>query len=187
MTSRKADISINTIIVAALGLLVLVVLIAVFTGRFAIFTQDVGTFQGAYSKCTNACAALGGSGAEITTGSCTSPKNQMPGDFGKNSANTQQICCCAPSSPSDSSSTGKKVFWVYFRSQPFYTFFLVNNPMKRGVLDLTAKNVAIIILFIIAFIALLMLNQKLLSSSLKLPWTKKRCRNTLSTQSLRCW
>ncbi len=56
LRKRKAQgLSITTIIVAVIGLVILVVLIAIFTGRFGVFTSGV---EGA-SSCDNFCGSLG--------------------------------------------------------------------------------------------------------------------------------
>ncbi|HLD87236.1 MAG TPA: hypothetical protein VJB12_04160 [Candidatus Nanoarchaeia archaeon] len=53
---RKAQgLSINTIIIAALGLAVLVILFAVFTGRIGMFNKGVSEIE----SCTQKCSALG--------------------------------------------------------------------------------------------------------------------------------
>ena len=54
--NRKADITITTIIVAALGLLVLVVMILAFTGRLNIFSTGIDDFQQGQSKCQTVSA-----------------------------------------------------------------------------------------------------------------------------------
>ena len=56
---KKADISITTIIVAAIALVVLIVLIAIFTGKINFFSEDVVS-----------CATRGGS---CVTGACQGP------------------------------------------------------------------------------------------------------------------
>ena len=56
MTSKKAQsISINTIIIAAIALAVLVVLFVVFTGRFKVFSEGVSST----ASCENVCKSLG--------------------------------------------------------------------------------------------------------------------------------
>ena len=65
---KKAQgISINTIIIAALGLAVLVVLFLIFTGRISIFSQGIENAQ----RCNDVCSAAaktfqGPAGAEGT-------------------------------------------------------------------------------------------------------------------------
>jgi len=41
-TKKKGDISLTTIVVAALALLVLIVLVAIFTGKIGLFSQGYG-------------------------------------------------------------------------------------------------------------------------------------------------
>lgn len=54
LKSRKGDLSLNTIIVAAIVMIVLVVLVMVFTGRIKIFTDLLGI------QTKKTCAGLGG-------------------------------------------------------------------------------------------------------------------------------
>jgi len=53
MANNKAQgLSINTIIIAAIALIVLVVLVAIFTGRLGLFSKGLGE--------ANTCVSLGG-------------------------------------------------------------------------------------------------------------------------------
>jgi hypothetical protein len=59
MHKKAQSISINTVVVAAIALIVLVVMIAIFAGRIKIFTggaRDCGTQGG---SCANDCAKVG--------------------------------------------------------------------------------------------------------------------------------
>lgn len=75
--NRKADLSLTTIIVAAIGLIVLIVLIAIFTGKIGFFSDDLasctskggscisGTCEGATvhnTDCAQTCCIVLGSG-----------------------------------------------------------------------------------------------------------------------------
>ncbi|MBS3102041.1 hypothetical protein J4458_01175 [Candidatus Woesearchaeota archaeon] len=60
MNKRGQSISINTIIVAAIALIVLVVLIAIFTGRLGIFSKGIAQ--------TGTCESLGGTCQEPRCG-----------------------------------------------------------------------------------------------------------------------
>ena len=99
--NRKADITITTIIVAALGLLVLVVMILVFTGRLNIFSTGIDDFQQGQSKCQTQCAGQGMDFARYIapvagqTASCQSGETQSYIGFPKDSA-----CCCKPKATS---------------------------------------------------------------------------------------
>lgn len=86
--NKKGDVTITTIIVAALGLLVLVVLIMVFTGRLGTFTTNVESLQQGEASCDNACAAFQMDGNIRAT--CSPTERQMIGSFGDNN----QKCCC---------------------------------------------------------------------------------------------
>lgn len=58
MNTKGQDLSLTTIIVAALGLLVLVVVAAIMTGQLGGFGLRLNTAQEA-GACANACSALG--------------------------------------------------------------------------------------------------------------------------------
>ena len=76
--SRRGDLTLNTIVIAALVLIVLVVLIMIFTGRISIFGEKLRdqekTCAGQGGKiCTNGCGGDPGQYSEIThsgTGIC---------------------------------------------------------------------------------------------------------------------
>lgn len=55
MSKKGQSISINTIIIAAIALAVLVVLFYIFTGRLGSFSKGVGET----ASCENSCKALG--------------------------------------------------------------------------------------------------------------------------------
>ena len=86
---KKAQgISINTIIIAALGLAVLVVLFLIFTGRIGIFSQGVENLQ----RCTDVCKA---SGTEFQ-GPASADKTCLEGQSyasGKYSDGPNGCCC----------------------------------------------------------------------------------------------
>ena len=58
--TRAQGISINTIIIAAIALIVLVVLVAIFTGRIGLFSKGIGD--------VSTCNSLGGSCSITCTG-----------------------------------------------------------------------------------------------------------------------
>jgi hypothetical protein len=91
MPNRKGDLTINTIIVAAIGLLVLVVLIAVFTGRLGAFTKQVGDTQEGILACQNICRAINMDGGVTAGTSCNGL--QQPGKF-KTLLGAEGVCCC---------------------------------------------------------------------------------------------
>ena len=57
MRKKSQGLSINVIIIVAIGLIIMVVLIAIFTGRLGIFSKGLDTAGG--SACDNVCSALG--------------------------------------------------------------------------------------------------------------------------------
>ena len=93
MLSKKAQsISINTIIIAAIALAVLVVLFIIFTGRFKIFSEGVSST----ASCTKTCEIAGKTttGNSQTKEGCTSGGyTYMPGEYGDVQKN--YVCCCA--------------------------------------------------------------------------------------------
>ncbi len=90
MNRKSQGISINTIIIAALGLAVLVVLFAIFTGRlgkFSIGVQETDT-------CAQKCASL-----NMNTGSnpTSDVKSCIEGEYIAGSYKDGQFgCCCIP-------------------------------------------------------------------------------------------
>ena len=90
MLKKGQSISINTIIVAAIALAVLVVLFIIFTGRFKIFSEGV---SGAAS-CAKTCEIAGKIRVSIETkeGCVGGGYNYMPGEYGDVPKNN--VCCC---------------------------------------------------------------------------------------------
>ena len=90
MNKKGQSISINTIIVAAIALAVLVVLFAIFTGRLGGFTKGVQETD----TCAQKCSSLNmPNSADLTQPECT----QRPsGTFiaGKYSDTPNNGCCC---------------------------------------------------------------------------------------------
>ena len=90
--SKAQSISINTIIIAAIGLAVLVVLFVVFTGRFAKFGEGV---KESALTCEKGCKAVGYSqgfhrgagGGEAAGETC------IPGKY--EDTPEGQVCCCS--------------------------------------------------------------------------------------------
>ncbi len=83
MKKKAQGMSLNVIIIAVLGLLVLVILALVFTGRTGIFVKQVESCQG---QCVNTNADCTGTYAKVTTGSC-------PGPDAKPNTADDQVCC----------------------------------------------------------------------------------------------
>ena len=84
---KGVDISINTIIVAALALAVLVVLFLIFTGRLGLFSKGVQET----TNCAQACKAAG----YDDRGACDNDgKNKLVGYYDDTNANLKTACCC---------------------------------------------------------------------------------------------
>ena len=88
MSKKGQSISINTIIIAAIGLAVLVVLFAIFTGRLGGFTKGVQETD----TCAQKCASLNmnqGKSPDTDTRSCAEGQfiagSYKDGPYG---------CCC---------------------------------------------------------------------------------------------
>ena len=62
---KGQGISINTIIIAAIALLVLVVLAAVFTGRMGIWTRETQNCEPSIGKCAPAGVSCGDVGSAV--------------------------------------------------------------------------------------------------------------------------
>ena len=91
MNKKGQSISINTIIIAAIALAVLVVLFIVFTGRFKIFSEGV---KESSLTCDKGCRSVGYSGGfPRTSNSCFSNEVSISGKFEGMTEN--QACCCA--------------------------------------------------------------------------------------------
>lgn len=85
--ARAQAISLNVIIVAVIGMLVLVVLAAVFAGRIGIFVREVGACKGSCVDSEADCRAISPD-ARLAAGDC-------PGPDGKLRTEDDQLCCIA--------------------------------------------------------------------------------------------
>ena len=89
MQKKAQSISINTIIIAAIALAVLVVLFAIFTGRLGGFTKGVQDTDTCAQKCASLNMAVGVNPSSDATKSCTEGQYiagvYKDGNFG---------CCC---------------------------------------------------------------------------------------------
>jgi len=90
MNKKGQSISINTIIVAAIALAVLVVLFVIFTGRLGIFSTGVSQT----TTCENSCKALGMlNGDASDKDECSrNSRTYIPGTYQELGAN--RVCCC---------------------------------------------------------------------------------------------
>ena len=96
MRKKSQGLSINVIILVAIGLIVLVVLIAVFTGRMGNFVKGVDTT----ATCKSSCKAFG---REAYTGADALTEDECNAiDKSKIVAGTYEdiptgnVCCCEP-------------------------------------------------------------------------------------------
>ncbi|MBI2134984.1 hypothetical protein HYU09_03260 [Candidatus Woesearchaeota archaeon] len=92
MNGKSQGLSINTIIIAAIALIVLVVLIAIFTGRLGLFSKGLsGTVT-----CEGSCKAVNMQfGLRDTVDGCKTAignRKYIPGEFQDLQPNT--VCCC---------------------------------------------------------------------------------------------
>ena len=90
--NKSQSISINTIIIAALGLAVLVVLFVVFTGRFGKFGEGV---RESSLTCEKGGKAVGYSqGFSRSIKDCGSGETPIPGRY-EDFRETDTTCCCS--------------------------------------------------------------------------------------------
>ncbi|MBI2652895.1 hypothetical protein HYX00_05500 [Candidatus Woesearchaeota archaeon] len=96
MNKKGQSISINTIIIAAIALAVLVVLFVIFTGRLGIFSKGVGEA----TNCDQACKSAGYKQATNSVGpddagnygDCRG-SNKLVGYFATENGVRVQCCC----------------------------------------------------------------------------------------------
>ncbi len=91
MNNKAQGISINTIIIAALALAVLVVLFAIFTGRMGIFTKGVQETDTCVQKCNSLNMDIGANPIEDTK-SCLEGQQYISGTY----KDGKFGCCCIP-------------------------------------------------------------------------------------------
>ena len=89
---KGQGISINTVIIAAIALAVLVVLFMIFTGRFKIFSEGVSET----ASCQNTCRGLAMLRSEASNKeSCQlSQGTYVPGSY--KDISQGNVCCCQP-------------------------------------------------------------------------------------------
>jgi len=97
--SKKAQgLSLNMIVVGAIGLVVLVVIITIFTGGMIKVRDDMKDktcCDSNNARCPTGAKGIGGT--VVTGSSCATGSNQVIGDFPDVSAAGGQICCVAAS------------------------------------------------------------------------------------------
>ena len=94
MNKRGQSISINTIIIAAIALAVLVVLFAIFTGRLNLFSTGVKAVTDCKQTCTARGFDNGEKGGLLTEQDpCVKPREQLLGLYVMDSGD-KRACCC---------------------------------------------------------------------------------------------
>jgi len=95
MKKKGQSISINTIIIAAIALAVLIVLFAIFTGRLGIFSKGVQDTDTCTQKCTS--LNLKKTTSDVTAAGCstTSGGQQIAGKY-SDVTGENNVCCCTP-------------------------------------------------------------------------------------------
>jgi len=93
MNKKAQGMSLNVIIIAALGLLVLVVLAIIFTGRTGVFVKETDKCDikyGTTGKCVATTAECAGAYDKIQLGAC-----DLSGDkkFNFNNVDNDGYCC----------------------------------------------------------------------------------------------
>ena len=91
MNKKAQGLSINVIIIVAIGLVVLVVLIAIFTGRLGGFVAGVGQT----TTCDIGCRGIGLSGEDVVKDTCTG--KVLPGTY--SDVDDSEECCCTETTP----------------------------------------------------------------------------------------
>ena len=96
MSKKGQSISINTIIIAAIALAVLVVLFVIFTGRIGIFSKGVSET----TTCDQACKSAGYSQSSTTSESATTNADCGSGQillqgYSEIQGGTRRKCCCS--------------------------------------------------------------------------------------------
>ena len=91
---KGQSISINTIIVAAIGLAVLIVLFAIFTGRIGKFSQGVDQTDTCKQKCTG-LNMESSNHLNVQGVSCLQDETSVAGSY----SDGKYGCCCRPKQP----------------------------------------------------------------------------------------
>ena len=102
MNKKGQSISINTIIVAAIALAVLVVLFLIFTGRLGIFSKGVSET----TNCDQGCKSAGYDGNLMASSSdgknyndCSNRGTPLPGYYVIDPVDgLKKLCCCTKNS-----------------------------------------------------------------------------------------
>ena len=89
MHKKAQGISINTVIIAAIALAVLIVLFFIFTGRFKIFSE--GVKEGSLG-CDKGCKTVGYALGSAKPACINIDETQLPGKY--DNVPDNQVCCC---------------------------------------------------------------------------------------------
>lgn len=92
MKKKSQGISINTIIIAALGLAVLVVLFAIFTGRLGIFTSGLKATDTCTQKCSSLNSVVSSNPSSADAKACPEGDTYVAGE----ASDSKFGCCCKP-------------------------------------------------------------------------------------------
>ena len=95
LKKRAQGLSITTIIIAVIGLIILVVLVAILTGRLGIFSTGLESAV----TCKNSCGAIGmknsyGGWNEEECNIERANTRILPGTY--KGINSPNVCCCFP-------------------------------------------------------------------------------------------
>ena len=97
MIKKGQSISINTIIVAAIALAVLVVIFLIFTGRLGLFTKGVGEATNCEQACKSAgfkgIGQLNNPGSDGSYQSCEPTYAELTGYY-EIEGGVKKKCCC---------------------------------------------------------------------------------------------
>ena len=94
LKKRNAQgLSITTIIVAVIGLIILIVLIAIFTGRIGSFSKGLDTAETDVKTCNTLCVVQGLSKSTASTiDTCRSANGRVLS--GSTDVTSPAVCCC---------------------------------------------------------------------------------------------
>jgi len=90
MNKKGAELSLNVIIIAALGLLVLVVLAIIFTGRTGVFVKESDKCNVQGGRCVTAQTDCAGTYDRVVRGACDLSGD---GNFHFNNDDGDGYCC----------------------------------------------------------------------------------------------
>jgi len=104
MRKKAQGLSLNTIIVAAIVLIVLIVLWAIFTGKMGGFTQGLGSTTESVEACNKRCTATGMYVKGIASSNAC--KERQMGKV-RTSTGGEENCCCTTNAAATGTPTTK--------------------------------------------------------------------------------